>query len=98
PPTQHNTTYTTLFLSTLALAAYINDKKNDINFVTESCRKRYTAANPPTGWPLPPVVLELLAQRGICLPAEFTYLNFGKIRSKGLDRKSTRLNSSHLVI
>ena len=71
--------------TTLGLAAYINDKKNDINFVTESCRKRYTAANPPTGWPLPPVVLELLAQRGICLPAEFTYLNFGKIRNKGFE-------------
>jgi len=71
--------------TTPGLAFYINDTKNDINFVTDSCRKRYSAANPPRGWPFPPVVLELLVQRGICLPAEFTYLNFGKVRNKGFE-------------
>jgi len=71
--------------TTLGLAYYINDTDNDINFVTDACRKRYSAANPPTGWPFPAVVLEVLAQRGICLPSEFTYLNLGKVRNKGFE-------------
>jgi outer membrane receptor protein involved in Fe transport len=71
--------------TTIGLAYYINDTDDNINFITDLCRKRYTAAAPPTGWPFPPVVLEVLAQRGICLPAEFTYLNLGKIRNKGFE-------------
>jgi outer membrane receptor for ferrienterochelin and colicins len=72
--------------TTLGLAYYINDTDDNINFITDLCRKRYSAANPPAGWPLPAIVLELLAaQRGICLPAEFTYLNLGKLRNKGLE-------------
>ncbi|HEV7498483.1 MAG TPA: TonB-dependent receptor, partial [Vicinamibacteria bacterium] len=71
--------------TTVGLAFYINDTDNDINFVTDACRKRYTAANPPAGWPFPPVVVELLAQKGICLPAEFSYLNLGKVRNKGFE-------------
>jgi outer membrane receptor for ferrienterochelin and colicins len=71
--------------TTVGLAYYINDTDDNINFITDLCRKRYTAANPPPGWPLPPVVLELLAQRGTCLPAEFTYSNLGKLRNKGIE-------------
>ena len=72
--------------TTVGLAYYINDTEDNINFITDLCRKRYTAANPPPGWPLPPVVLELLFQtRGVCLPAEFTYSNLGKLRNKGLE-------------
>jgi iron complex outermembrane receptor protein len=69
----------------VGLAYYINDLDDNINFVTEPCRKRYSAANPPPGWPFPPVVLEVLVARGICLPAEFTYLNLGKLRNKGVE-------------
>jgi outer membrane receptor protein involved in Fe transport len=71
--------------TTIGLAYYINDTDDNINFITDLCRKRYTAANPPAGWPLPAVVLELLAQRGTCLPAEFTYSNLGKLRNKGFE-------------
>jgi len=71
--------------TTVGLAYYINDTNDNINFITDLCRKRYTAANPPPGWPLPPIVLELLAQRGTCLPAEFTYSNLGKLRNQGLE-------------
>jgi outer membrane receptor protein involved in Fe transport len=72
--------------TTVGLAYYINDTEDNINFITDLCRKRYTAANPPPGWPLPPVVLELLFQtRGVCLPAEFTYSNLGKLRNKGFE-------------
>ncbi len=76
--------------TTVGLAYYINDTDNDINFVTDACRKRYTAANPPAGWPFPPIVVEVLAQRGICLPAEFTYLNLGKVRNKGFEASIER--------
>ena len=41
---------------------------------------------PPPGWRLPPVVLALMAQRGILLPrTAFTYLNLGPIRQTGLE-------------
>lgn len=80
--------------TTVGLAAYINDTDDNINFVTDTCRKRYSAANPPPGWtsalaPLPAAtalgVVEVLAARGICLPAEFTYLNLGAVRNVGIE-------------
>jgi outer membrane receptor for ferrienterochelin and colicins len=80
--------------TTVGLAYYINDTDDNINFITDLCRKRYTAANPPPGWdaalaPLPPAasrpIIELLASRGTCLPAEFTYLNLGKLRNQGFE-------------
>jgi outer membrane receptor protein involved in Fe transport len=49
-------------------------------------RDPYTVANPPPGWPLPPAVIGLLAQRGIFLPrTAFTYLNLGPLRQKGFE-------------
>jgi outer membrane receptor for ferrienterochelin and colicins len=85
--TAYEVGYTGTFANktTVGLAFYINDSEDDINFVTDACRKRYTAANPPAGWPFPAVVLEVLAQRGVCLPSEFTYLNLGKLRNKGFE-------------
>jgi hypothetical protein len=44
---------------------------------------RYTATNPPPGWPLPPAVIALVP--GASFPAEFTYLNFGHMTEKGLE-------------
>jgi outer membrane receptor for ferrienterochelin and colicins len=81
--------------TTVGLAAYINDTEDNINFITDLCRKRYTSANPPPGWdqalaPLPPaasrpIIDILFATRGVCLPAEFTYLNLGKLRNVGFE-------------
>lgn len=80
--------------TTVGLAAYINDTDDNINFVTDTCRARYTAQNPPPGWtaalaPLPPAValgvIEVLASRGVCLPAEITYLNLGAVRNVGFE-------------
>lgn len=68
--------------ATISAAFYVNDTKNDI-FFTQTAR--YSAANPPPRWPLPPIVLELLAAAGSPLPSEFTYLNFGKVRDKGIE-------------
>ena len=73
--------------TTLTAAVYVNDLDNSINFAQlPNSLDPYTAANPPPGWPLPPSILALLAQRGILLPrTAFTYLNLGPIREKGLE-------------
>jgi outer membrane receptor protein involved in Fe transport len=73
--------------TTLGAAFYVNDHDNNINFVQLANNvDPYTATNPPPGWPLPPPVLSLLAQRGIFLPrTAFTYLNLGPVREKGVE-------------
>ena len=64
-------------------AYYVNRIKNDILF-TEDTSKRYSPTNPPPGWPLPPFTLgPPFLPSG--LPAEFTYLNFGRTTQKGLE-------------
>jgi iron complex outermembrane receptor protein len=67
----------------LSAAFYVNKTKNDILF-TEVPNSRWTAANPPPGWPLPPVVISLITG-GAGFPANFTYLNFGKTTQKGFE-------------
>jgi outer membrane receptor protein involved in Fe transport len=86
--TAYEVAYTGTFQrTTVGVAFYVNDLDNSINFVQlPNNADPYTAANPPPGWPLPPVVLSLLAQRGIFLPrTAFTYLNLGPIRQKGVE-------------
>lgn len=73
--------------ATISAAFYVNDTRNSIFFTQNGS---YRAGNPPPGWPLPPVALELIALSGRFgpgngLPASFTYLNFGKVRQKGLE-------------
>jgi iron complex outermembrane receptor protein len=68
--------------ATLSAAFYVNKTKNDINF-TELTNERYTATNPPPGWPLPPAVIA--AVPGGSFPAHFTYLNFGGVTQKGIE-------------
>ncbi len=67
----------------LSAAFYVNKAKNDI-FFTENRDQRWTAANPPPGWPLPPAVISLITG-GQGFPASFTYRNFGKTTQKGLE-------------
>ena len=73
--------------TTLGGSFYVNRRDDSINFVSlPRSLDPYTAANPPPGWRLPPVVLALMAQRGIFLPrTAFTYLNLGPIRQTGLE-------------
>jgi outer membrane receptor protein involved in Fe transport len=66
----------------LSAAFYVNKSKNDI-FFTEDTSARYTATNPPPGWPLPPAVIGLVP--GGSFPARFTYLNFGRVTQRGLE-------------
>jgi iron complex outermembrane receptor protein len=68
--------------ATVSAAVYVNRTKNDILF-TEVREARYTPTNPPPGWPLPPAVIGLVP--GGSFPAQFTYLNFGKVTQKGLE-------------
>jgi outer membrane receptor protein involved in Fe transport len=66
----------------LSAAFYVNRTNDDILF-TEDTSARYTASNPPPGWPLPPAIISLLP--GGSLPARFTYLNFGRTTEKGIE-------------
>jgi outer membrane receptor protein involved in Fe transport len=68
--------------ATVSAALYVNRTKNDILF-TELTDQRYTAANPPPGWPLPPAVIALVP--GGSFPARFTYLNFGRVSQPGVE-------------
>jgi outer membrane receptor protein involved in Fe transport len=73
--------------TTVGAAFYVNDRDENINFVQlPNNLDPYTAANPPPGWRLPPVIITLLAQQGIFLPrTAFTYLNLGPVREKGIE-------------
>ncbi len=66
----------------LSAAWYLNQTSDNI-FFTQS--GTYSSGNPPPGWPLPPVVLDLLNQAGRGLPSGFTYLNFEGVRDWGIE-------------
>lgn len=75
-------------------AVYVNRIGNDILF-TEDLSKRYGPTNPPPGWPLPPFTLgPPFLPTG--LPAEFTYLNFGRTIQRGLELGVTSPVTKHL--
>jgi len=65
--------------ATLSAAFYVNRTKNDILFTQSAA---YSPANPPFGWPLPPVTVALVPGG---LPATFTYENFGRTTQKGFE-------------
>lgn len=78
--------------TTVGVSYYVNDTDDNINFTTTGSviaaaglPAYFTSSNPPPGWPLPPVVLDLLATRGIRLPATFVYLNLGPVRNRGVE-------------
>ena len=87
--TAYEVAYTGTFANrtTVGLSFYVNDLNNSINFVQlPATLDPYTAANPPPGWPLPPVILAAIAQQGIFLPrTAYTYLNLGPLRQKGVE-------------
>ena len=68
--------------ATVTAAVYWN-KTDDAIFFTQTAR--YTAANPPPGWPLPAIVLEGLAAAGSPLPSLFSYRNLGTVKDKGIE-------------
>jgi iron complex outermembrane receptor protein len=66
----------------VSAAFYTNWIKNDILFTQDGV---YTAGSPPSNWPLPPVVIAALAAQGRLLPSRFTYKNFGKSSTRGIE-------------
>lgn len=64
---------------TLSAAVYWSTTKDGIYFTQTD---RYRATNPPPGWPLPPLVLEVIPGG---LPSQFSYLNLGEIVNKGVE-------------
>jgi outer membrane receptor for ferrienterochelin and colicins len=86
--------YTGLFAkrTNLGLAVYLNDSDHVINnlqsasaLMAAGVEPFYTSQNPPPGWPLPPSVIDRLAQEGIYLPAKVQTLNYGKVRNRGFE-------------
>ncbi len=76
----------------VGLAVYLNDSNDVINnllspqaLIAAGVRPFYTSQNPPPGWPLPPQIIEGLAQTGIYLPSNVETLNYGKVRNKGFE-------------
>jgi outer membrane receptor protein involved in Fe transport len=66
----------------ISAAYYMNWSKNEILF-TEDVTGKWTAANPPPNWPLPPVLINFIPGRS--LPGRYTYLNFGESTNKGFE-------------
>jgi outer membrane receptor protein involved in Fe transport len=68
----------------VSAAVYWNNTKNGIYFTPV---RFYSAAAPPPGWPLPPATLNVLAALNppVLLPSQYTYLNFGKVKDKGIE-------------
>jgi outer membrane receptor protein involved in Fe transport len=66
----------------LSAAFYKNWVKDEILFTQDGI---YTAAAPPSNWPLPPAFIAALAAQGRTLPSRFTYKNFGESTSQGLE-------------
>jgi outer membrane receptor protein involved in Fe transport len=68
--------------ATVTAAVYWNETDHSINFAQSA---RYGITNPPPRWPLPPGVLEVIATAGSPLPSEFTYVNLGTYRDRGVE-------------
>ena len=76
--------------ATVSAAVYFATNHDEIFFTQTG---RYRAAAPPPGWPLPPVVLEVLPPPCVpgaaCttggLPSEFSYRNLGTVKNKGVE-------------
>jgi iron complex outermembrane receptor protein len=61
----------------VSASMYWNNTKNGIYFTPNVF---YSSTNPPPGWPLPPAFVPPNT-----LPAQYTYLNFGKVKDKGIE-------------
>jgi len=76
--------------ATVSAAVYFSRNQDEIFFTQTG---RYRAAAPPPGWPLPPVVLEVLPPPCVpgqaCstggLPSQFSYRNLGEVKNKGVE-------------
>ncbi|MBM3778801.1 MAG: TonB-dependent receptor [Acidimicrobiia bacterium] len=81
--------------ATVSAAVYWNETTDGIFFTPVG---RYSAASPPPGWPLPPVVLELIAAAGSPLPSVFSYRNLGTVKDKGIELGIDAAVDQHLSV
>jgi iron complex outermembrane receptor protein len=83
----------------LGASVYWNNTTDGIFFTPNVF---YNAANPPPTWPgvLPTGILTLLAGLNppVLLPAQYTYLNFGKVRDKGIELSADTALNRHLNV
>ena len=83
--------------TTLGGSLYVNRRDNAINFVPlPPHRDPYTAANPPPGWRLPPLVLAQMAQVGKFLAPHRIHLP--EPRSDPSDRAGAVAQSAGLAV
>ena len=70
--------------NTFTISIYENEAKDSIDFFQAAA---YSAANPPLGFPLPPIVLDIPPPFGLAglLPAVFSYRNIGKTVDSGVE-------------
>ena len=61
----------------LSASVYWNNTEDGIYFTPNLF---YSSTSPPPGWPLPPAFVPPNT-----LPAQYTYLNFGEVRDKGIE-------------
>lgn len=66
--------------ATVSAAVYWNNTEDGIYFTPNAV---YTPASPPPG--LSPFAVGALASVGVFLPSQFTYLNLGTIKDKGIE-------------
>jgi outer membrane receptor protein involved in Fe transport len=66
----------------ISAAIYHNWVKDEILFTQDGI---YTAAAPPSNWPLPAAFIAALAAAGRTLPSRFTYKNFGESTTQGIE-------------
>ena len=78
--------------TTAEVAFYVNQSNNIISSAASAQNPEllgynpyYTSENPPPGWPLPPIVIDLLANEGILLPAVVKTLNLGGLTNRGVE-------------
>jgi iron complex outermembrane receptor protein len=71
--------------NTFSLSVYQNKTKDSIDFYSATF---YNAANPPAGWPLPPIFLNFPPLAG-ALPSSFSYRNIGSSEDQGLEASLT---------
>ncbi|MFQ5792236.1 MAG: TonB-dependent receptor plug domain-containing protein, partial [Acidobacteriota bacterium] len=81
--------------ATVSAAFYVNVTEDSI-FFTQGAT--YSSANPPPGWPLPPIVLDLMNAAGQGLPSQFTYLNFEEVTDKGIELSVDTSVNDHLRV
>ena len=81
----------------VSAAFYLNWLKNDILF-TQPPGGVYTAANPPSNWPLPPDLHRRPGPAGRVPPSRFTYLNFGKSTSQGLELGVNAFVNQYVIV